>query len=73
MPAGHEWTLLPVSIGAAMPRLTLFGAACILLVAIGALALSWVLPLETEDAVAESVFAGMVATSVAMVFGRFPI
>jgi hypothetical protein len=39
----------------------------------GALALSWVLPLATEDAVAESVFAGMVATSVAMVFGRFPI
>ena len=50
-----------------MPRLTLFGAACILLVAIGALALSWVLPVATEDAVAESIFAGMVATSVAMV------
>jgi len=73
LPADQEWTLLPVSIGAAMPRLTLFGAACILLVAIGALALSWVLPVATEDAVAESVFAGMVATSVAMVFGRFPI
>ena len=73
MPADHEWTLLPVSIGADMPRLTPFGAACILLVAVAALALSWVLPLETEDAVVNSVFAGMVATSVAMVFGRFPI
>lgn len=73
MSPDYEWLLLPVSIGAAMPRLTLFGAACILLVAIGALALSWVLPVATEDAVAESVFAGMVATSVAMVFGRYPI
>ena len=73
LPADHEWTLLPgldwsrhaspdtLRSRVHSPRRGGCSGAVL-----GA-------ALATEDAVVNSVFAGMVATSVAMVFGRSPI
>jgi hypothetical protein len=56
-----------------MPRLSYLGLLCILIVVVGAVALSWISPMEPNDAVAGSVFAAFVATSVTILSGRFPI
>ena len=56
-----------------MPRLSYLGVSCIFIVVFGALALSWISPMEPDDAVAGSAFAAFVATSVTILSGRFPI
>jgi hypothetical protein len=56
-----------------MRRISPLSVVCVLLVIVSALALSWFLPINPDDAVAESALAGMVATGVAIVTGRFPI
>ena len=58
------------------PRLTRFSplaALCVVLVVASAQVLSTWLLVDSEIAVGESVFAGMVATAVAITLGRFPI
>jgi hypothetical protein len=60
-------------LGSQMPRLSYLGVSCILIVVFGALALAWISPMEPDDAVAGSVFAAFVATSVTILSGRFPI
>jgi hypothetical protein len=52
---------------------TIRATICLLLVLAGACAISIAVPLEPWPALAESTFAGMVATGVAIVLGRFPI
>jgi hypothetical protein len=56
-----------------MPRLSYLGVSCIFIVVFGALALYWILPMDPDDAVAGSLFAAFVATSVTILSGRFPI
>jgi hypothetical protein len=56
-----------------MPKFSLLASICCLLVIAGACALSLAVPVEPELALAESTFAGMVATGVAIALGRFPI
>jgi hypothetical protein len=56
-----------------MRRISPLSVACVLLVVAGALALPWLFPIDADDAVAESALAGMVATGVAVLTGRFPI
>jgi hypothetical protein len=56
-----------------MARPSLLGIACVLLVIVSAQVLSGWLLVDPTVAAAESVFAGMVATAVSMICGRFPI
>jgi len=56
-----------------MARPSSLGLACILIVIASAQALPWLALADPELAAAESVFAGMVATAVSMMTGRFPI
>jgi hypothetical protein len=56
-----------------MPRLSYLGLSCIFIVVFGAVALSWISPMEPDDAVAGSAFAAFVATSVTILSGRFSI
>src|SRR4051794_29237546 len=45
--------------GSRMPRLSYLGLLCILIVAVGAVALSWISPMEPDDAVAGSASRGV--------------
>jgi hypothetical protein len=55
------------------PRFSPLAVACVLLIVLGAKVLSRWLLVDTEVAVGESVFAGMVATAIVIMMGRFPI
>jgi hypothetical protein len=56
-----------------MRRLSPLGLLCIALVIATAQVLPWLSLADPEVAAAESVFAGIIATAVSMISGRFPI